>query len=324
MSIFITGGTGFIGRKIVDLLIKKGECINLLVRKTSNINGLKREGINLFTGDITDKDSVVSAMGDCDRVIHSAAYARNWARNYSVYHKFNVEGLRNVAEASIEKKVRKFVYVSTAVIFGPSFNEVINEDSSRKVNYFFTDYEKSKFEAENLIKEFRGMGLPVIIVNPTRVYGPGFLREANAVTRIVRMFLKGWFPVILSDGKAMGNYVYVDDVAKGIVLALYNGKSGTQYILGGENSSLEDFFGILSRISKRKPPGIKVPPFIALTFCKFEEILARVFNIYPAITCGWVKTFLQNWCFSSKKAEEELGYTHISLEEGLKLSLIHI
>ena len=320
MSIFLTGGTGFIGRKVVDLLLEKKETLHLLVRKTSNTEGLDKENIRLFVGGITDKNSITAAVQGCDKVIHSAAYAQNWAKSYSVYYKFNVEGLQNVAETSLAANVKKFVYVSTSVTFGPSFNEIVNENTPRKTDHFYTDYEKSKYEAEQEIQKFEDRGLPVITVNPARVYGPGFLREANSVTKMIRMFLKGQFPFLLGDGSAIGNYVFVDDAVQGIVSALYNKESGGKYILSGENCSLKDFFSILSEISGRKPPGTRIPPEIVLLFSRIQEVLARVLTIYPLITSGWVKTFLENWAFTSEKAEKELGYTPTSLREGLKIT----
>jgi len=320
MAVFLTGGTGFIGRKIIDLLLEKDETIHLLVRKTSNIEGLKRDEINLFTGGITDIKSIKEAVRGCDKVIHSAAYAQNWAQNYSTYYKFNVEGFRNVAEAALEQGVKKFIYVSTAVTFGPSFDGIVDEETPRKTDCFYTDYERSKYEAEQDVRKYEEKGLPVITVNPSRVYGPGFLREANAVTRIIRLFLKGKFPFILSDGSAIGNYAFVDDVAKGIISALYKEHAGGKFILGGENCSLREFFTILSEISGKKAPGIQISPGIALFLSRILELIAQTFRIYPLITTGWVRTFLENWAFSIEKAEKKLGYSPTPLKEGLKIT----
>jgi len=320
MTVFLTGGTGFIGRKVIDFLLERNETVHLLVRKTSNIEKLDQERINLFTGCITDKKSIIRGMKGCDRVIHSAAYAQNWAKNYLTYYKFNIDGMKNVAEAALSQGIHKFVYVSTAVTFGPSLDGIVNEETPRKVECCYTDYEHSKVEAEKEMEKLEKQGLPVITVNPTRVYGPGFLREANSVTRMIRLFLKGKFPFILSKGNEIGNYAFIDDVASGIINALYREKAGGKYILGGENCSLNEFFAVLSEISGRNAPGIKVPPFAAYFFSRISELLARYFSMYPLITSGWVDTFLQNWAFSSEKAVKELGYEITPLKEGLNIT----
>ena len=320
MPTFVTGGTGFIGRKLVEKLHHREEKVHLLCREQSDLRGLQRKGIEIFCGDVTDKKSIRPAMQDCQRVFHLAAYAHNWASDPSVFFRANVEGFRNVAEIALDNDVEKIVFTSTSLTFGPTNGYIGNEEMPRKDKMFLTDYEKTKYLAEIEGEKFLAKGLPLVIVNPTRVFGPGKMTEGNSVTRMIELYLRGRFPTILGKGEEVGNYVYVDDVTDGHLKAMSRGKIGQKYILGGENSTLNNFFSLLSRLSGRKPPRVHVPPNLARLFARIEENKAMLFGGYPLITLGWVETFLRHWAFSNGKAVNELGCRFRGLKQGMELT----
>jgi nucleoside-diphosphate-sugar epimerase len=182
---------------------------------------------------------------------------------------------------------------------------------------YYTEYEESKAVAEQEALRYAAEGFPVVIVNPTRVYGPGKLTEGNSVTLMIDMYDRGKLPVLLNGGKNIGNYVLVDDLVRGHILAMEKGRVGERYILGGENSSLRDFFRLVDDISKKKHFQINLPPRLAMVYAGLEKKKAQLLRLYPQITPGWVETFLQDWVYSSAKAEKELGYVVTPLREGL-------
>jgi nucleoside-diphosphate-sugar epimerase len=319
MSVFITGGTGFIGKKLIEKLWGK-ESLHLLVRPQSNRCNLKKEGIRFFPGDITDEHSVVEGMQGCEKVYHLAAYAKNFSFDKEAYYKINILGAIHVFESALKNNVRKVVFTSSCVSLGPSQNKVVTEKDWKERNHFYTEYEKSKYLAEVQALKFVEKGLDLVIVNPTRVYGPGELSEANSVSKIVERYIKGRFPIILNQGKEIGNYAFVEDVASGLILAMEKGKAGERYILGSENVSLKNFFALIDEILQAKHKQINISPKIAKFFGWLEEKKAYLLKKYPSITPDWVDTFLQNWAFSSEKAEKELGYKYHSLKEGLRIT----
>ena len=148
-----------------------------------------------------------------------------------------------------------------------------------------------------------------MIVNPARVFGPGPLNESNAVTKMMKWYLEGTWRVILGDGKAEGNYVFIEDLINGYILARRHGVSGKRYILGGENISFNRFFATLAAVSCTRRWLIHLPQTLALAFAKVEQFLANTFGIWPLITPEWTKTFLDNWAQTSSSAEHDLGYT---------------
>jgi farnesol dehydrogenase len=314
--IFVTGGTGFIGRRLVLKLLGDGERVHILSRRWSDLAGLQREGARIFCGDVTDGSSLSPAMADCRRVFHLAGYARNWAPDPAIYVQVNVEGLRNVAEVALEHGVERMVFTSTSLTFGPS-NEGTVDEQTRRTAPFFTDYERTKALAEEEGEKFVQRGLPLVIVNPTRVYGPGKMTEGNSVTRMVEMFRHGKFPAILGKGEEIGNYAHVDDVVEGHRLAMTTGRIGQKYILGGEDCSLNRFFALVSEFTGRRPPRFHIPPVCARAFAAIQELKARIFGGHPLVCRPWVELFLRDWAFSSGKAAAELGYGCRSLREGL-------
>jgi len=318
LATFITGGTGFIGSRLVDALLDREEEIHLLYRKQSIQNRPQHKALKWFEGDVTDKESLIPAMRGCREVYHLAGHTHNWARDGMVYFRVNVRGFQNVAEIALRNGVEKMVFTSTSMTYGPTDADIGDETMSRKTKRFYTDYEQTKYMAEIEAEKFLDKGLPLVIVQPTRVYGPGKMTEGNSVTRMIDMYLHGTFRFILSMGMETGNYVYIDDVVDGHLGAMLKGRIGQRYILGGENSTLENFFSILREVSGRRSRQFHVPPGLAGLVARFEEIRAMIFGSYPLISRGWVKTFLRNWAFSSEKAVADLGYRYRGLGEGLR------
>jgi farnesol dehydrogenase len=320
-NVFVTGATGFIGTRLVSELVRRGHTIHALTRQTSNKDGLSHERIRLTTGDISDRQSLKKGMHGCSQVYHLAAYAKNWSRDPSIFYRQNVEGMRNVIEAARETGVERVVLTSTIVTFGPTAPGVTgDEEMARITSRYYTEYEESKAIGEREALLLASEGFPLVIVNPTRVYGPGKLTEGNSVTLMIDMYDRGKVPVLLNSGVNVGNYVLVDDLVRGHILAMEKGTIGRRYILGGENSSLKDFFRLVDEISGKKHVQINLPPRLARLYAGFERKKAQLLGLYPQITPSWVETFLQDWAYASTRAVNELGYTITPLREGIRIT----
>jgi nucleoside-diphosphate-sugar epimerase len=184
--------------------------------------------------------------------------------------------------------------------------------------HFLTEYEESKSAAEREALDWVARGGPAVIVNPTRVYGPGKRTEGNSVTLMIDQYQRGRLPVLLNGGVNVGNYAFVDDLVRGYVLAMEKGRVGERYILGGENVSLQGLFALVDEVTGRRHRQMRFPAGAALGFARFERWKAEWLGVYPQITPGWVETFLADWAYSCAKAERELGYTITPLKEGIR------
>ena len=320
-TIFVTGATGFIGTKLVNALIVMGHTVHALSRAQSNREGLMHERVRLVQGDLLDRDSLRKGMEGCSQVYHLAAYAKNWSRDPSVFFRQNVDGMKNVFDAAHDAGVKRVVFTSTIVVFGPRPAGVVGDESMPRITpKYFTEYEESKAVAEQAALGYVKQGRPIVIVNPARVYGPGKLTEGNSVSLMIDMYDRGKVPVLLNKGVNVGNYVLVDDLVRGHILAMERGTIGERYILGGENSSLKHIFELVDEAGGKKHIQFNLPPSIAMLYGSLEKKKAEWFRMYPQITPGWVETFLHDWAYSCAKAERELGYTITPLKEGIRMT----
>ncbi|HYK47201.1 MAG TPA: SDR family oxidoreductase [Parafilimonas sp.] len=317
MQIFITGATGYIGNVLARRLAEEGNIIHALCRN-KNVTVLDHPNIRIFAGDIMDQTSVRDAMNGCGQVYHLAAFARVWAKDPNTFYRFNVEGTKNVLDAARDLGIQKIIFTSTCGTLGPSGKFPVREEDER-MGKPFTDYELSKTQAEQLCREYCNKhGLPIVIVNPPRVYGPGLITESNAVTRLIRLYMKGKWKIMPADGKRTGSYVYIDDVVNGHILAMQKGRSGERYNLGGVNASYIEFFDTLARITGKKNVLYKLPVRVMLVAGQALLSYSKVTGKRPLLTPPWIRKYYYDWSINSEKAQRELGYSFISLEDGLR------
>jgi nucleoside-diphosphate-sugar epimerase len=320
-TIFVTGATGFIGTKLVNELVRQGHTVHALTRTKSNRDGLDHEHIKLVQGDIMNPESLLAGVQGCSHVFHLAAYAKNWSPDPKIFFDHNVIGLRNVFEAAKQAGVQRVVWTSTIVTLGPTAPGVIGNETMRRITgKYYTEYEETKSLAEQEALKLGSEGFPVVIVNPTRVYGPGKLTEGNSVSLMIDQYDRGLVPILLNRGINIGNYALVDDLVRGHILAMEKGRIGERYIIGGDNASLKQFYELVDEVSGKKHFQVNLPPKAGLAYGSLQKIAAKTFGIYPQITTGWVETFLQDWAYSCAKAERELGYTYTPLKEGIRLT----
>jgi farnesol dehydrogenase len=305
-KVFVTGSTGFIGSILIAKLLERGFSVRALKR---SVPTEPQPNLEYISGDIIDKESLRTGMTGCDYVFHLAAYAKNWAADPNTYTQVNIEGTKNVFAVAKELNVERIVWTSTVVTLGHTPPGVIGDElTPRQTEQCFTEYERTKMIMEREAAEWVKDGLPLVIVNPTRVFGPGLQSEANSVTKLIDQYRRGLFPILLNRGRNIGNYGFIDDVVEGHMLAMERGKIGERYILGGENVSLANFFQAVDKVDGKKRFQLKILWLIPMLVAHYLALQAKYLRIYPSITPGWVRTFLADWVFSCEKAERELGY----------------
>jgi NAD+-dependent farnesol dehydrogenase len=315
----VTGASGFIGSALVKRLSDEGE-VRALHRSPAAPDQYTDSAAVECRGDVTDRESLRVTMDGCTQVFHLAGYAKNWARTPQTYWDIHVEGLRNVLDVARELQVRRVVWASTVMTFGPTpAATVCDETYQRPEKPVYTHYEASKMDAEKLALDYvQRYSMDIVTVNPTRVFGPGPLTEGNSLAKIIRDYDRGRAPFLLNGGRNVGNYVYVDDVVQGLRMAMLHGRSGERYLLGGHNRTLLEFFEAIDRVSDKRHFRVTMPWPMALSVAYLMQCQAWLLRIHPPITPPWVRTFLVDWAYSSQKAEDELGYRPSPFEETLR------
>lgn len=315
-KVFVSGATGFIGIQLVKRLIGTGNKVHALYRSENKADLIRIQGVTLFKGDIMDKQGLTRAMKGCSQAYHVAAYAVVWSKDPSLFFQFNVTGTLNVLEAARKTGIDRVVVTSTAGILGPSEKGPVNENSPVPTS-FFTLYEDSKYKMEQELKKHSNTDPEVVIVNPTRVYGPGFLSKSNGMSLMIKKYIAGSWRFIPGDGKRMGNYVFVEDVVNGHLLAMEKGISGKRYVLGGEDISYNQLFDCVrtsSGVSKRL---FHIPVQLLFLAAGLFSTLSKITGKPPLIVPSWVRKLTHNWVVSSEKAIKELGYAPMNAKEGI-------
>lgn len=317
-QIFITGATGFIGQEVARELIERGYSVRALVRSPKKAALLESLGVELIFGDILEEGPLRKGLSGADALIHLAALAGVWHREVDMFYRINRDATRRLLEIAWEEGVGKIVVTSTAGVFGPSNGQ--EEHTGERLaaaEVPDTHYDRSKHQSEQFMEEMVRSGLPLVVVNPTRVYGPGLIGDSNATTRMVDLYLRGSWRFLPGSGHSVGNYVFIEDVVRGHILALENGKPGARYILGGENASFREFFATLAEvtgISRRLWP---IPIPLMMSIAGIQLALANWFGRPPLITPPFVRRYNRNYRFSSERAMRELGYQPTPLRQGL-------
>ncbi len=317
MKVFVSGATGFIGIQLVLRLVKDGHTVHALYRSESKADLIRLPGVELFKGDIMDRSSLEDALEGCQEAYHTAAFAGVWAKDPALVYRLNVDGAMQVIEIAGRKGVRRVVVTSTAGILGPSDKGAVHESSPAPAS-FFTDYEASKFQLEQQLLGRTATDPEVVLVNPTRVYGPGYLSESNGVTKMIKQYMEGKWRLIPGNGKSLGNYVFVEDVVSGHLLAMEKGKPGERYVLGGENISYNQLFDLVRQASGVNKKLFKIPLIFMLAAAGLMKGLSRLSGRPPLIVPNLVRKFNHNWIVSSDKAVHDLGYQAIDARSGIE------
>mgnify|MGYP001255897022 CR=1 FL=1 len=317
MKTLITGATGFVGAAVLRELLKKGHKVKALVRQSSVLDNLKNLDVEIVYGDLKDRDSLKKSLKDCKYLFHVAADYRLWIPRPEEIYQNNVNGTENLMEEALNSEIEKVVYTSSVAVLGkPTEGDIADETTPVSVSQMIGHYKKSKFLAEEKVKElYKTRKLPVVIVNPAAPVGPRDIKPTPTGKMVLDAAMKK-IPAYLDTGL---NIVHVDDVAKGHIQAFNKGKLGERYILGGENLTLKEMLEIISILCGNKPPKIRLPRKPLYPIGYVFEIFARLFNIKnPMLTVDMIRMAEKKMFFSSEKAKKELNYTYKSAKIALK------
>jgi NAD+-dependent farnesol dehydrogenase len=318
MRVLVTGATGFFGSRLVRRLLEHTDHELVLLTRPGREAVLPvHERVRPAPGDLTDRASLERAARGCEAVIHTAALVSTWSRRRSDFDRVNVQGALDTFEAAARAGARKILYVSSFLALGHSDGPPLGEDDCHERPEHYNDYERTKYLANRLALRLARSGLPLVTLYPAVMYGPGPLTAGNLVVNLLRDYLLRHLPARLGDGSQRWNFVFVEDVARGVELALEKAGPGSRYILGGENASLAEFFRLTEELTGIPQPRLALPFPLARATGAVEEALAFLFGRTPRTTRGAIDIFRRNWVFDSSRAEKELGYRALGLREGL-------
>jgi dihydroflavonol-4-reductase len=314
MRVFLTGGTGYIGRALARRLAETGHEVRALVRPTSDAEPLEQLGIATFVGDIADRASMREAMSGADWVIHAAAEL-DLTGPPERMRRANVQGSENVASLTYKLGVGRFLSVSSMAYFGgsPPDGSAAGEDAPLQTP-FPTLYSATKHSGEQAIQEWAKRGLRVNTVYPSLVYGPPGKKEgANA---LLRGFLKGRFPVLVGADRRM-SWIYLDDLVEGMLKVIEKAPPGRHYLMTGDTATLRDLVDRVCALGGVKPPRRDLPIGLARLGLAVSSPLYRLRGRRPPFSAEQLNSLERHWSFDDSRARTELDWHPRGLDEGL-------
>ncbi len=317
----LTGATGYLGSGIARELIARRQPFRALVRDACRLGfDPAANNCDVALGDLRDRESLRTALQGVDAVIHTAALVKMWVRDRTDFWRVNVQGLQNLLEAAEQAGVQRVVYTSSFLALGPSA-DVHADERLRHPGAFSDAYEESKARALEWLRSEGSRRFPVIAMFPGVIYGPGPNTEGNLMGGMIRQYLDGTFPGLLGSGEQRWSFTFIAPVVNAHLAALEKGTPGEEYVLGGDNRSLNDFFRVLADITHLRRPIRHLPFALGKFVGAMELVRARAFDHSPQLTPGVVEIFKHDWVYSSAKAIRDLNYWVSPLEEGLLKTL---
>jgi len=317
MKYFVTGATGFVGNALTRRLAAAGQEVHASVRDPAKGRELADLGVKLFPGDVTEKESLRAAMRGVDGVFHVAGWYKVGTRNKRDGERVNIQGTRNVLELMKELEVRKGVYTSTLAVNSDTHGILVDE------NYHFTgkhlsEYDRTKAAAHDIADQMIANNLPLVIVMPGLIYGPG---DTSSLRPYILQYLQRKLPAL--PRRTALCWAHVDDIAHAHWLAMEKGRPGETYIIAGEPSELARTFDLAQEITgipaaaKISPGMLSLASWLVEPFEKFirlpETYTAEGLRILAGVT----------YIGDNSKARRELGYSPRPLREGFKETLEH-
>lgn len=321
MKLFVTGGTGFVGKRTVAALAQAGVAQRCLVRSETRAVPLKKLGVEVALGDVQKLDGLKEAMQGCDTLLHMASIYAMWLPDKRQFDLVNVQGTLNVLEAARQAGIQRIINMSTVAIFGDPAEKPFNEDCQPGPHQF-SDYGRTKAEADRAIHHFCSQqGIPLVSLYPGIILGAGDDKPSG---KYIQTLIHRTTPSTIFN-KAVATYVYVGDVAEAVVQVVNRPETnGRGYLLGKERLSGLEYARLICRLAGVPAPPFQFPDWMLMSVAYLLTGLSAITRRPPwwGLSVDAGHTLRQGFNFDGSRAERELGlvYTPIqaAIEEALK------
>lgn len=315
MKVLITGGAGFLGQNLAKALLAKNHTVRLLVRGDQGRKSVAHLPVETAPGDLSDEVSLEAACEGQEILFHTAGIISYNPKKNDLMVRTNVLGTKNIAQAALRAGVKRFLHTSSTAAIGVNTDPAVLMDettpfNARKLKLAYFD---TKYDAEQELLKFVDKGLDAVILNPGSLMGPGDTRRYE---QTYPGLIYKYKPPFLMHGGI--NYVDVNDVVQGHLLAMEKGRKGERYILGGENLSFAQLIQRTNMIIGRKSPQYYLPRAMMGAAAKILKV-AQMMGVHLHMTPELVQQMSTWYLFvDSSKAKRELGYNPRSIDDAIR------
>lgn len=325
MKVVVTGGTGFIGGKLVEALVREGHQVRCLVRETSDTRRLQELGVELHRGDLGDTDALQSLPQGGDVIYHLAALVSDWGSRGDFY-KYNLDATRVLLDACIECGVKRFIHMSSSTVIWMSdfwnVHNLVDVDETFPYREHYNDpYNASKADAERLVLSYNeDRGIETVVIRPSNVWGAG---DKVILPRIAKAAKKGIL-VPMGSGSRIVTPCHVDNLVRALLLVSGNENApGNIYFIndGIKVEYMEFLTGQLRASGIEWKPGFSIPYKLAYAMAAAMEAIFKLVKSKkpPVLTRFAVAVIAGSRSYSIEKARRELGYApSVDMAQGLK------
>ncbi len=323
--ILVTGGTGLLGSHLLLDLARRGHKVRAIRRHGSNTERVRKvfsyyadnpemlmRQIDWVETDLMDFQGMEEALEGIDTVYHAGAVVSFYPKDHKRMLEVNIEGTANLVNLAIDKKVKKFCYISSVATLGRADNDdLTDEESHWKPSNKNSVYAKSKYGAEREIWRAMEEGLNAVIVNPSVILGPGFWNDNSGLFRLVWQGLKYYT-------KGVNGYVDARDVARAAIELMDKNIFGERFIVSSENLSYEQLFKMMAKYLCKPAPKINVPPLMTRIAWRVEWVRSHLTGSKPEVTREMAITTTQVYEYSNEKIKKAIGFEFIAAEESIR------
>lgn len=324
--ILVTGATGLVGSYLLYYLLKDGQKVRALLHSKNNLDRTRRifsslsadseqliQQIEWIEGDVLDLMILQEAMKGVEQVYHCAAIVSFEAADREKMMQVNVEGTSNVVNMALEAGVAKLCHVSSIAALGRTDDsKIIDENSEWRNSNANTTYAKSKYQSEREVWRASAEGLPVIIVNPSIIFGYGHPDKGS--TKIFKTIHK--MPYFY--GKGINGFVDVQDVVKAMIALMNSDIRNERFVVSRGNYSYKEIFSFIAKGFNKPQPRIEIPGIILDTVSLFETIRSKFTGSKPLITKETARTSKNDYYYSSDKLIQAIGFEFKPMEETIE------
>jgi dihydroflavonol-4-reductase len=313
--VFVTGGSGLIGRALVRGLLERGDRVVALARSDAAAADLGALGATVVRGDLLDEGALAEGLRDYPVAFNVAGVNTLCPTDPAPLYRVNRDGARAVARAAAAAGVRRLVHTSSAATLGEAAGTTGTEDSPHRGS-FLSDYERSKTEGEQaVLEEAARTGLDVVCVNPSSVQGPG---RTGGTGRILLALLDRRLPVFIDTRFSVTD---IADTVEGHLLAAERGAPSRRYVLCGAVLTTDEAMALLSRVSGRRVRPRIVPHALASAAGVVAEAGYRAARRHPPFCRAMVRTMIHGHAYDGSRAAAELGLRYTPVEDTLRRTL---
>lgn len=305
-QVFVTGGSGFLGGHIVQVLLEGGHTVRALSRRAESDAALRSMGATPVRAALDDVASLQAAMKGCVAVFHAAADTSMWSPQAVAQTATNVQGTMNMLSAAQACGIQTFVHTSSTSAYSHLVHDEIDENTPQRAMDSWINYERTKWLSEQAVRQ---SPLSWIVFQPSHILGPG---DTQNWARLIRMVDRERLPGI---PPGSGAFADARQIARAQVRAWESGCSGQVYVVGGEHASFVDFVHqVGAALGKRTPHG-PIPAWALMALARVADAWSRITGKEPDVTPQGAALTCHRLRVNSGKAERELGYVQTPLKD---------